>query len=319
MNNSNDQMYAEAIRSVMWIITDDGEASGVLIDKETSLAVTNEHVTNNHEFVRVIFPVRDAYGTLIEERDFYVDKGNQGVLERLGYAAFGRVIAEDYENDLAIVQILGIPETARPIDCDFSNHAYHNMKSFDPVSILGNPEGRDLWCWTAGHFQGVNERLLHINAGTYGGNSGGPVLNNQGILIGILSSSDRLMNTYAVPSEYINNLLMTLQYFSVFSIQNRTKLTIPYQIQWIEDGEWAGYAVEPSRTSIHWSLHQQSYPNIQFDCSVGAGDIKSHPLETYLTRFGSDVAERIRRNDGRQYHFEYNSKTKKLDLFDSEE
>ena len=274
MNSSNDHMYDEAIRSVMWIITDDGEASGVLINKEYGLAVTNEHVTKNHEVVRVVFPVRDAYGNLIRERDFYVDKGNQGVLERLGYAAFGRVIAEDFENDLAIVHIWGIPETARSIDCDFSDHAYHGMKSSDPVSILGNPEGRDLWCWTAGHFQGANEGLLHINAGTYGGNSGGPVLNNQGMLIGILNLSDRLMNTYAVPLEYINDLLMALQPISVFSIQNNTKLTVPYQIKWIEDEEWAGYEIEPGHFLFHWfphwdeSLHQQGYPNIQFDCIV---------------------------------------------------
>ena len=320
-------MYDEAIRSVMWIITDDGQASGVLIEKENGdgLAVTNEHVTKDHTEVRVVFPVRDAYGNLIGERKFYADESNRGVLERLGYATIGRVIAVDSENDLAMVHISGLPEIARPISHDFKNYAYRGMKSSDPVHILGNPKGRDLWRWTAGHFQGVNERLLHINAGTYGGNSGGPVLNNQGILIGILSSSDRLMNTYAIPSEYIKDLHVTLQLFSVFSIQNGTKLTVSYQIQWIEDGEWTGYAVEPSGRRAHYlnkSLHQQSYPNIRFDYIVddeGSFSPKLYRLEPYTKIFGSDIKERIRYTDGHQYRFKYNPTTKEVDLSDSEE
>ncbi|MXY81328.1 MAG: trypsin-like serine protease [Gemmatimonadetes bacterium] len=318
------KMYDEAIRSVMWIITDDRQASGVLIEKKNGngLAVTNEHVTKDHKEVRVVFPVRDAYGNLIGERKFYADESNQGVLERLGYATSGRVIAIDPENDLAMVHISGLPETARPISHDFNNHAYRGMKPSDPVYILGNPTGRDLWRWTAGHFQGVNERLLHINAGTYGGNSGGPVLNNQGVLIGILSSGDLLMNTYAIPSEYIEDLYMTLQVFSVFSIQNKTQLTVPYQIQWIEDGEWTEYAIEPSQILPHYyePPHPQSYPNIRFDYIVDDEvSVKSYRLKPYIKIFGSDIKERIRYTDGHQYHFKYNPTTKEVDLFDSEE
>lgn len=289
MNSSNDQIYAETLRSVMWIlllvpicshaldpsktydevirsvmwlIADDGQASGVLLtatENGNGLALTSEHFTEGHKKIDVVFPIRDAKGKLIGEREFYVAKSNRGVLKRLGYATIGRVIAEDSVNDLAIVHVEGLPETARPISHDFDNHAYRGMKSSDPVHILGNPGGRDLWRWTAGFFQGVNEGRLHINAGTYGGNSGGPVLNNQGILIGIISSSDRLMNTYAIPSEYIKDLYKTLQLFSMFSIENGTSLTVHYQIQWIEDGEWKEYAVEPDQIRTHWiSLPQQS-------------------------------------------------------------
>ena len=152
-----DQIYTKAIRSVMWIITSDGgQASGALIDKRLKLAVTNEHVTKNNVSVVVVFPVRDGNGKLISDRSFYVDESNLGVLSRLGYATEGRVIAENPQRDLAIVQLVGIPETAREIDHDFNYHAYRDMKDRAPVDILGNPGGRDLWRWTAGRFQAVS-------------------------------------------------------------------------------------------------------------------------------------------------------------------
>ena len=82
---SEDQIYAKAIRSVMWIITHDGgQASGVLIDKKRKLAVTNEHVTKNNTSVVVVFPVRDGNGKLISDRSFYVNENNIGVSKSTG-------------------------------------------------------------------------------------------------------------------------------------------------------------------------------------------------------------------------------------------
>ena len=52
---------------------------------------------------------------------------------------------------------------------------------------------------------------------------------------------------------------------------------------------------------------------------IGDITLKNYRLDPYNTIFGSDFAERINRIDGRQYHFEYNSQTKELDLFNSEE
>ena len=321
--SSGEQIYAKAIRSVMWIITDDAQASAVLIDKKRKFAVTNEHVTKNHAFVRVVFPVRDASGALVSERNFYVDRSKQGVLERLGYATKGRVIAEDAKRDLAIVQLEGIPETAREIDHDFNNQTYYEMKHREPVAILGNPGGRDLWRWTAGHFGEINQELLHINAGTYGGNSGGPVLNEQGMLIGIIKSSDRLMNTYAVPLEYISDLLKALTLIQVFAIQNNNTFTVPYQIQWTKYMEWKQYYAEPDGWRIHWnseSLRQKDYPKIRFDHIVNdkIATYKYYNLETYIRIFGTDIKERISREDAHKYRFGYNARSKKLDLYNLE-
>ena len=321
---SVDHTYDKAIRSVMWIITDDAYASGVLIDKGDKFAVTNEHVTKNHASVRVVFPVRDAHGNLISERDFYVDESNRKVLERLGYAIKGRVIAEDSKRDLAIIHLSGVPETAHEIDHDFSNHPYREMEHRDPVDILGNPGGRKLWQWTAGRFREVIGNLLHINANIYGGNSGGPLLNDQGLLIGIIKSSDRLMNTYAVPSEYIQGLLKTLERIQIFSIENKTTFTVPCQIKWSDDDKWSDdekkwTPIEPGKIKAFWNSEsfQSNYPQVRF--KHNGKESVSDKLKTYSKIFGADVKDRIILEDTRQYHFGYDFRTNKLDIYDSEE
>ena len=71
----------------------------------------------------------------------------------------------------------------------------------------GNPGGQDLWRWTLGEFLNDHGDFLHIQSDVFGGNSGGPVLNKQGILLGIIARSDRHMNALAIPARDINRLL----------------------------------------------------------------------------------------------------------------
>ena len=75
------------------------------------------------------------------------------------------------------------------------------------VYILGNPAKQELWRWTLGEFLNDHGDFLHIQSDVFGGNSGGPVLNKQGILIGIVARSDRHMNAAAIPVRHINQLL----------------------------------------------------------------------------------------------------------------
>ena len=80
-------------------------------------------------------------------------------------------------------------------------------KAGELVYILGNPAKQDLWRWTLGEFLNDHGDFLHIQSDVFGGNSGGPVLNKQGILIGIVARSDRHMNAAAIPIRHINQLL----------------------------------------------------------------------------------------------------------------
>ena len=200
---SADQIYDNAIRSVMWIVNPDiGEGSGVLINKQFRLAITNAHVTGTQNTIDVYFPAPDENGELIKDRNFYLT--NSSVLKRLGYYTKGHVVARNEKTDLAIIKLEGLPETAHEVDWNFNTPT---TNTGDMVYILGNPGGQDLWRWTLGEFLNDQADFLHIQSDVFGGNSGGPVLNKQGILVGIVARSDRHMNALAIPVRDINELL----------------------------------------------------------------------------------------------------------------
>ena len=148
------------------------------------------------------FPAPDENGKLIKERDFYLK--SRDVLKRLGYYTKGHVVAKNVETNLAIIKLDGLPETAREVDWGFTTPT---INKGELVYILGNPGGRDLWHWKLGQFQNDYGELLHLQSDVFGGNSGGPVLNTQGILLGIIARSDRHMNASAIPARYIYQLL----------------------------------------------------------------------------------------------------------------
>ena len=200
---SANQVYENAIRAVMWIVNPGiGEGSGVLIDKKFKLAVTNVHIRGKQNTIDVYFPAPDEKGELIKDRNFYLTNG--GVLKRLGYYTKGHVIARNEKTDLAIIRLDGLPETAREIEWNITPP---KTKAGELVYILGNPAKQELWRWTLGEFLNDHGDFLHIQSDVFGGNSGGPVLNKQGILIGIVARSDKLMNAAAIPATKISRLL----------------------------------------------------------------------------------------------------------------
>lgn len=320
---SSDQIVDKVLRSVMWIRTSDGgQATGVLINKSIALAVTNAHVTKSNERVEVFFPVRDGNGNLIGERDFYLNPENRAVLNRMGTMSSARVIAENYEADLALISLDGVPETAIEIDHDFSYSVHRDMSLNDPVYILGNPDGRALFRPKVGLFQESTGNLLRITADVYFGNSGGPVVNKQGMLIGIVSRTNMdLMKTWAVSTKSINDLINTLKPRLIFSIKNNASFTIHYQVKWNEVSDWKSTSLKPNQWATHWNESKpKGYPLIRFDSSTDDGiSRKVLMLETYTQRFGADVKDRIsREQDAREYHFGYNRRSKIVTLYDSE-
>ena len=318
---SVDQIYDKTIRSLVWVVSGNNQGSGVLIDAALRLAVTNHHVIADNDEVAIFFPVRDRHGILIDERSFYLNKSNLGVLTGIGYAVKGRVIAKDSKMDLAVIQLDGLPDTAREIEHNFNYSAHLYMEKKDQVQIFGNPGGLKLWKWAAGFFQNVDSGMIKINAGTYKGNSGGPVLDNQGMLIGIATLSNERHTTWAVPAKYIKDLLNTLQPRHVFSISNNTTFAVHYYIKWSEGSTWSKTTVKRGQVMTHWysSKKNDGYPKIHFDYI--ANDEKVTPrfynVETYVRRLGSGVKP-SHIKDAREYHFGYNSRTKILDLYDSE-
>ena len=313
-NLAANQIYAEAINSVVWINnTDDAsQGSGVLIDKDKRFVVTNEHVTGSAKWVEVYFPVPDLDGILIQSRDYY--ETNYEFLERLGYATSGRVIAKDSIRDLAIVELTGLPATAREIPHNFNPLLPLTPLVGGTVHILGNPGMLDLWRWTPGLYQGRDADELFINANVLGGHSGGPVLNAQGVLIGIITSSDDTVNAWAVRAEHIQTLLNTVQPVHTFKITNGSAFRLTYSVKWSNDDSWRQSTLNPGGAFYHWwegATVPLGYPKI------AVGDYE-WLVSAEGGHFGANYRNHVTDTDARLYRFEYDAVAGVWDLYDDD-
>ena len=318
-NLTPDQIYDRTMQSVVWILNldENSEGSGVLIDRERKLIVTNQHVIKNADWVFVSFPVPDRNGELIGSRDYYLT--NYEALLITDYATWGRVIAKNPNRDLAIVQLDSIPPTAREVSHNFGVDLSRNVRRSDPVHILGNPGKLDLWRWTVGLFHADTGQWLEINADVYGGNSGGPVLNGQGQLIGIISLSDRRTKTWAVPARHVKDLLDTVGPKHTFRIVNKAGFTISYQIKWSSDLSWKLQSLNSGRSLYYWwngEVVPWGYPKIRFDNIVGDGRVTAPAsiLNTFLRYFGHGFRNHLTPLDAYTYSFSFNHWTRRIIL-----
>ena len=310
------QIYDQAINSVLWIITSDAAGSGVLIDKERQLAVTNAHVTNHAEWVDVFFAYRNWNGNLIKNQEYYVN--NMPRLESLGYATRGRVIAENFGSDLAIIQLDRLPPTASEIAHDFNAQLAASMKRGDKVHILGNP-GNRMWNWTQGSFVRDRGSWLEMEGDGEGGNSGGPVLNTQGLLIGILFGGTDETLAGAVPVRDVKALLNTVRPRHTFRIKNDAGFTVPYQIKWSENDAWQRYSLRSNLRRFHWRSGDVpwGYPKIRFDNIVNDWQVTPlvYQLPPFLRYFGHNYRDNLTPSDAHTYVFKFDFWQNKLDLF----
>ena len=323
------QIYDQAMPSVVWIQVGQFTGSGVLIDQRRKLVVTNQHVTDNTVWVDVFFPWRNQNGRVDKDPDFYEE--NKELLERQRYLTKGKVIAQNVRNDIAIIQLVQIPTAAREIKHDFSKNVEDSMRQGDKVHILGNP-GNRLWNWTQGTFVAPwreclpsGGECLEMEGDTHGGNSGGPVLNGQGMLIGILAAGTDETVSLAVPAKNVKALLNTVPTYlgtisppqqtypkRTFKIRNRTGVTVPYQIKWSNTDNWKSSSLRTDFIKTHWSNGQNipsKYPKIRFDYIAGDQEVayRTYNLETVQFRENNDHAP--------IYYFQYNRQGNRLDLF----
>lgn len=201
--------------------------------------LTNEHITRGNPTVKVYFTVYDLAGEVIQEPEFYE---NRVILEELGYISTGRVIAEDKEADVAVIRLdSDPPKTAKVIIYDLNQ-----PKIGEAIHYLGNPGDRELlWQWDAGHFRGTVGKSLSLDASAWHGNSGGPVVNKEGKLIGLIKTTDKITKTYAVSLEPISVLMSKLEGQQIFCIKNDTETIVHYEVKWSASENWKRYTIDP--------------------------------------------------------------------------
>ncbi|MCB9676800.1 MAG: trypsin-like peptidase domain-containing protein [Alphaproteobacteria bacterium] len=133
----------------------------------------------------------DAHGTVATAYHCVASGGKPKVSLRDGSYSVGRVRAVDRRRDLALLDVPGFA------NAPFVPIADHLPEPGDDVEVFGHPFGALLpggflagtlrWSVSAGVVAAVGDRALQITAPVNPGNSGGPVVNEGGELVGIVS------------------------------------------------------------------------------------------------------------------------------------
>jgi serine protease Do len=181
--------YDTTLRSTTWVLAKNSEGTssgtGVLIDLEKKLIITNAHVVGDARAAVIFFP-DITNGKPVVKRQHYLDN-----VTKLGIR--GRVLAIDRKRDLALIELEKLPADATAIEM-----AAESIGPGQKVESIGNPGSTEaLWVYTSGTVRAVYRKQFRTGAGEHdfmvvdtqspinSGDSGGPVVNSQGQLVAI--------------------------------------------------------------------------------------------------------------------------------------
>jgi tetratricopeptide (TPR) repeat protein len=188
------EIFKNTLRSTAWVIqpngADAGSGTGWLASKKDKLLITNRHVVGNHADVIVIFP-EFRHGRLIAERNHYV---------RAARRIAGKVLYTEAQRDLAVIQLATVPDETQEMKL-----APQSPENGEEIHSIGNPGiSHALWVYTHGRVRSVylteregrtarefHARVIESDAATNPGDSGGPVVNENGELVGVHVSMHR--------------------------------------------------------------------------------------------------------------------------------
>jgi hypothetical protein len=272
-----------------------GSGSGFVVEKwgdDRFLVFTCAHVVEaafrRHDIsIAVLFPHPDSAGDPVvdeevEKRLDIIDGKVYGALAQIpgwlqGYATFGLITALDSKRDLAALDCYMLahpPARIRPVlkidpslD-DLINH-YQNLDPGDRLQIIGNPGGRPQWRSVLGEFKS-SERFqgrytddayerdyecLRFLSAAWGGNSGGPVFDDEGFLVGVLSAGGLSSGgiSRAIGVLEVAKFLSTINVYCAITIENPSGHSIQYDLlPGYEGSNWESFTIGPR----DWKLHK---------------------------------------------------------------
>jgi S1-C subfamily serine protease len=187
-------LFRETAPAVILISHKKGNGTGFLISRN-GRALTNYHVINGATDLAV--KLKDA-------------DGNE-------WSTTARVIASDAILDIALIALESTPASLNPLILGDSNSA----KTGDSIVAIGNPGmGSKVLMQTAS--EGIisannrtldNRQYLQISAPVNPGNSGGPLLDHSGHVVGMVTLKAHLENVgFAVPATELNAFVLAQEF-----------------------------------------------------------------------------------------------------------
>ena len=199
------KVYKQTLPSTVWVVVPQERVSqgtvrissgtGSLIDVKHKLVLTNYHVVQDKDDVFVLFPIIQKNGKVLTDRETYMKDGAR---------IPGKVKSRNQKKDLALIELQTVPEGAKPIKL-----AADSPGQGSRLHSIGNPGASDaLWVYTPGEVRSVytktfqtggknKEKGFQIQATIVEatslvnpGDSGGPVVNNQGELVAVTQGYD---------------------------------------------------------------------------------------------------------------------------------
>ena len=214
------KVYKQSVPSVVWVHSkrDNGLAtgSGSLVDKERRLVLTNYHVVLDTPTAKVFFP-HFREGQPVAEKDYYRDRAKRLAID-------ARVVTVDKAADLAIIRLESVPDDAPALPLAAASpdpgETVHSIGSAGKSDALfGYVKGsvRQVYKkeWKAElaprRVASFTAKVIETDSATNPGDSGGPLLNAKGELVGVTQGgalNAQLVSTFIDVSE-VKQLLAT--------------------------------------------------------------------------------------------------------------
>jgi S1-C subfamily serine protease len=178
-------LHDRVIRNTLWVSTGKSHGAGCLIEGGEGLVLTAYHIVKENDNVGVCFPVyRD--GQLITETSYYWDNWNRIRIQ-------GRVIRRWPERDLAVIRLNQVPSGVEGLRLGGTlrtGERTHRVCSPAAGAVawtvtVGPVTGVRHLRWNYKDGQTVDTDLLLVDAPSHGGDSGSPVVNDRGELVGL--------------------------------------------------------------------------------------------------------------------------------------
>ncbi len=188
-------IFSKTLKATAWVLAkSDGAIStgtGVLVDAEKKLVITNFHVIGEARTAVIFFPdFKD--GNLIVDRDHYTENVKK-------ISVRGRVLAVDRKRDLALIELDKLPEGVEALPM-----ADAGITQGEDVQSIGNPGASGaLWVFNSGTVRTIYQKQFRTGAGEHdfkvvetqspvnSGDSGGPVVSNNGELVAVAQATSR--------------------------------------------------------------------------------------------------------------------------------